>query len=234
MNHKTYADFLMELAKQESTNRYSAIEPKTLFLGKYQMGEAALVDTGYYRRDGHSCDNQFKNSFWTGKDGVHSKADFLNNPQAQENAIRAYMEIQWRYIICDNADVYVGQVRNGILLTPSGLLAGAHLKGHGDLARFAKKGIDSRDGNKVRVSKYVKQFASYEVPFTPRSKVTGVKKSKNRQPVSYQIDGKWIPIDAAIQMVRDQMVDAVIATSRSGNLYLRTRPDSDLKNNLVG
>ena len=61
------------------------------YLGKYQMGEAALVDTEYYVDDhiNYSGKCDWKGTF-TGKDGVYSREDFLSNPQAQENANREY------------------------------------------------------------------------------------------------------------------------------------------------
>ena len=96
------------------------------------MGEEALIDSGYYKRDGR-ISNSFNDGYWTGKDAIRSKQDFLRSSQAQENAIRDYMKIQWGYIIFHNLDRYVGQSVNGILITTSGLLAGCHLGGHGNL-----------------------------------------------------------------------------------------------------
>jgi hypothetical protein len=72
------------------------------------------------------------------KDGVRSKQNFLDNHQAQENAIREYMKIQWRYILAKDLDRFVGQTRKGLSFTVSGLLAGAHLGGHGKLEAYLK------------------------------------------------------------------------------------------------
>lgn len=107
---KTYDDFFEALGQKESSGNYSAIQKKYGYLGKYQMGEAALIDCGYYKRDG-KISNSFLDKFWTGKDDVKSKQNFLDNHQAQENAIRAYMKVQWRYIIAKDLDRFVGQTR---------------------------------------------------------------------------------------------------------------------------
>ena len=134
---KTYDDFFNAIGAKESSGNYGAIQKKYGYLGKYQMGEAALIDCGYYKRDGRIT-NSFIDAFWTGKDGVKSKGDFLKNHLGQENAIRVYMKIQWGYILSKNLDRFVGKTRNGILFTISGLLAGAHLGGHGRLEAYTK------------------------------------------------------------------------------------------------
>ena len=43
---KNFDDFLMDLALSESSNDYG-ITNKQGYLGKYLMGETALVDAGY-------------------------------------------------------------------------------------------------------------------------------------------------------------------------------------------
>lgn len=49
---KTYDDFFEALGQKESSGNYASINKKHGYLGKYQMGEAALIDSGYYKRDG--------------------------------------------------------------------------------------------------------------------------------------------------------------------------------------
>ena len=44
---KTIDDFRYNLGYKESTNNYKKENSKH-FIGRYQMGEAALADTGYY------------------------------------------------------------------------------------------------------------------------------------------------------------------------------------------
>ncbi len=229
---KTYEQFLLDLAGSESSGRYDAVNSLG-YLGKYQMGEPALVDSGYYKSDGNKEDNRFSDQFWTGKDGVKSKAGFLNNRQAQENAIREYMKIQWRYILASGSDRFVGQTIKGYLITTSGILAGAHLGGWRSLALFLKTGVVAADKNKVPVTRYIKKFAGHETPFVARKKLTGLKKDNSRKTTMYQIDNsEWLPKESAIQMVRDGVLDGVVVTNSKGTIFLKTRPDGTTVNNL--
>lgn len=49
--NKGYEAFLLALGLRESSGRYDVVNPYG-YLGKYQMGEAALIDAGYYLPDG--------------------------------------------------------------------------------------------------------------------------------------------------------------------------------------
>ena len=128
------------------------------------MGEGALVDTGYYLNDGNWHDNNFGGK-WTGKNGVNSEQDFLNNHVAQEDAVRSLAEQNWRSIQNHGFDDYVGQTVNGTYITVEGLLAGAHLLGTGKhgLADFFEFGLDSTDGNNVHLSEYMFTFNDVEI-----------------------------------------------------------------------
>lgn len=164
MARRTYSAFLNALGERESGGNYNA-ENAYGYLGKYQFGELALRDIGYYTYDGTSA-NDWKPGFWTGKNGVDSKAEFLANHSAQESAIRAYMSLQWQYM--KDAWAYGGQVLDGVKITESGMLAGAHLVGAGNLNIFLLSGgvTIAVDGNNVSVKTYVKQFAGYATPFS--------------------------------------------------------------------
>ena len=163
-----YDKFLENLAAKESGGRYG-ITNSIGYLGKYQMGELALIDAGYYQRDGTARNDW--NGSWTGKDGVTSKGDFLASPDAQENAVRDYMKVQWGYIRHYGLDKYVGQtMSDGVVLTESGLLAGAHLGGIGNLKDYVTSNgrVDFKDGNGTPISSYVERFGGHETPFEPR------------------------------------------------------------------
>jgi hypothetical protein len=57
--------YYQKLAQRESSNNPKAVN-NFGFIGLYQMGEPALIDTGYYKPDGTQ-----KNDWvgeWTGKD----------------------------------------------------------------------------------------------------------------------------------------------------------------------
>jgi hypothetical protein len=168
-NYKgNYEDFLRALGYRESSGRYN-IENRYGYLGKYQMGEMALKDAGYYKGDSTPRKNDWIGE-WTGKDGVWSKEDFLNNPQAQENAIREYHRKVWKYIKALGLDKYVGRVIGGVLITESGLLGGAHLVGVMNLKRFLNSNgqIIPKDGNNVPITHYIELLNGYNI-----SEITG-------------------------------------------------------------
>ncbi len=162
---KNLDQFLNDLAGRESGGNYKAVN-RYGFLGKYQMGEKALIDAGYYKGDDTKSEkyNDWKGE-WTGKDGIKSKEDFLNSPQAQENAIREYMRKQWRYIERLGLDKYIGKEIDGIVITESGLLAGAHLKGVGSLKKFLESGGKGsfKDGFGTDIREYLSRFAGYDI-----------------------------------------------------------------------
>lgn len=163
MSTGTYKQFLNALGERESSDNYAA-ENRLGYLGRYQMGELALIDVGVYTRDGTSA-NDWKPGYFTGKYGVVSKAGFLASHTAQDSAIRAYMVKQWSYI----SDVwkYEGQTLHGTKITISGMLGGAHLVGQGNERTYLKSGGTTvpHDGNGVAITEYIKLFAGYATPF---------------------------------------------------------------------
>lgn len=161
MPAKTYEQFLADLAARESGGNYQ-IQNQYGYLGKYQMGEAALIDAGYYTKDA-TRKNDWAGT-WTGKDGVTGATNFLNSPVAQENAIRAYMDRQLIYIHFFGLDSYIGKTVNGTLITESALLGGAHLMGVGGLRTYLDSGgkKDVIDGNGTPISSYIKKFSGYD------------------------------------------------------------------------
>lgn len=165
---KTLQQFLNDLGARESGGNYRAFN-KYGYAGKYQMGEAALIDAGYYRKISRKFNNDWTGKF-LGKDGVNSIQDFLNNPKAQENAQIIYKKKQWGYLKTVGALNYLGLIINSILITPSGLLAGAHLKGAGSVIKYldTRGRICEKDGFGTSIESYIKQFANYDV-----SEITG-------------------------------------------------------------
>lgn len=154
--------FLGALAKMESGGNYKAFN-KYGYAGKYQMGEMAMIDAGYYIKKGNF--NNDWSGIFTGKDGVYSITDFLNNPQAQENAQIIFKKRQWGYLKAVGADKYIGKVINGYTITKSGLLAGAHLKGAGCVINYLKSDGKNNacDAFGTSVETYMKKFAGYDV-----------------------------------------------------------------------
>ena len=160
---KTFKDFLNDLGARESGGNYRAFN-KYGYAGKYQMGEAALIDAGYYKKPSGKYNNDWKGTF-TGQDGVNSIQDFLNNPTAQENAQIIFKKRQWGYLKAVGANNYIGKTINGYTITPSGLLAGAHLKGAGSVSTYLKSNGQKieKDAFGTSVESYMKKFAGYDV-----------------------------------------------------------------------
>ena len=160
---KTLEDFLTDLGARESGGKYNIMN-KYGYAGKYQMGEMALIDAGYYTKHNQRYNNDWSGKF-LGKDNVNSIQDFLNNPKAQENAQIIFKKKQWGYLNALGADKYTGKVINGYTITPSGLLAGAHLKGAGSVIKYLKSNgqIAEKDGFGTSVETYMKKFAGYDV-----------------------------------------------------------------------
>jgi len=160
---KTLKDFLNDLGLRESGGNYKSLN-KYGYAGKYQMGEAAMVDAGYYIKPSRVYNNDWSGKF-LGKDGVFSIEDFLNNPTAQEKAQIIFKKKQWGYLKAVGADRYCGQIINGCRISPSGLLAGAHLKGAGCVAEYLRSGgkTISKDAFGTTIESYMKNFSDYDV-----------------------------------------------------------------------
>lgn len=160
-----YTDFLKALAQRESTNNPTAVNSGG-FAGLFQMSEAAMIDAGFYRADGTKA-NDWKGA-WTGASSVATLSSFLSNPQTQVNAVTAYHAALQTYIAKLGLNNYVGSTIGGVAITPSGLVAGAHLVGIGGLQQWLQSGGATvpRDGNGVPISSYVQQFGGYALSTT--------------------------------------------------------------------
>ncbi|RPE75882.1 LysM peptidoglycan-binding domain-containing protein [Vulcaniibacterium tengchongense] len=162
-------EFLAAVAQRESGNDHTIIN-RAGFVGKYQFGEAALIDLGYYKSDGSNYVNNWK-GVWTGKNGINSLQDFRNSPDVQDLA-----GAEWFKILCKRArlmglDQYIGKTIKGIQITESGILAGAHLVGMGTKKKPAGVGQfllsngqdDPVDGFGTRASEYISKFGGYNL-----------------------------------------------------------------------
>jgi hypothetical protein len=188
----SYDEFFEALGFRESSNNYQSDKgagTRREYLGRFQMSEDALDDAGYYLIPRGSDRSRIRNApqfsgRWTGKDGVNSKEDYLNNPKAQERAVRFFARRNWGYIRrLGSLQQYVGRTINGIRVTESGLLAAVHLVGVGESAAdilaepdkwhniciraFLESNgkINVSDGLGTHASDYLKLFAGYQTPF---------------------------------------------------------------------
>ncbi|MGI8502556.1 MAG: LysM peptidoglycan-binding domain-containing protein [Hassallia sp.] len=161
-------------------NQYK-VENSLGFIGKYQFGEALLIDLGYYKADVFygqpGVDKNYWRGTWTGKKGIDSKAKFQNSPDVQEFAIREAFALNWKRINDTlkgqgkSINEYLGQQKtfndNGvsktITITLSGILAGAHLRGPYGLADLLLKNQVSHDEFGTSILRYINEYGGYQV-----------------------------------------------------------------------
>ena len=160
-----YEQLLDYLAFRESSNDYQARNSLN-YLGKYQMGEYALEEAGYYHKPVNAIRNNDWKGTFTGKDGVYSVQDFLNNKRAQENAVRAYHKKSWERLKNSNIEQYLGKEIKGIEISPASLIAGCHLQGVPFMVNYVRKNGnvgDSADGYGTKVEDYMKHMGHYNI-----------------------------------------------------------------------
>ncbi len=164
MSKGTYDDFFDTLGFRESSNRYDVVNIYGS-MGRYQMGEASFTDIGLYVPDANPFDNVYGGSF-TGKYGVWSVADFLAKPAAQDQAIRDYMALQFTYL--KSVWAYDGQTINGVSVTISGMLGGAHLLGWDGAAAWLTSGGDyvPADNFGTTIVEYATLLGGYDTPYS--------------------------------------------------------------------
>ena len=156
-------DFLDALGARESSNDYSAVNSYG-YLGRYQFGELALIDAGYYAAHDGTSANDFAGA-WTGRLGVTSKAEFLANPDAQDDAAEIYITKLWSYIRALDLEFYAGQTLNDVELTISGMVGGAWLVGAGGVATFISSGGTTAPGDAYAtlVTEYITLLNNYDL-----------------------------------------------------------------------
>jgi len=149
------------------------------FVG-YQFGEALLIDLGYYDSDfyyGNGAPTITWEGSWTGKNGVDSLEDFMTEA-AQETAIReafghnliiietmlaAYGESLDDYI-GDTIDYSYSGGSGTMVVSLTGVLAGAHLRGAPAVVDFLRSGGVSIDELGTPIVQYMVDYGGYESP----------------------------------------------------------------------
>lgn len=145
--------FMDSLAMRESNNTPTAVN-RFGYMGKYQFGLRTL----------HGLGPEFR--------GI-TRNQFLSNGELQDSALVSYLRMN-KQMLADLIINYDGRYINGIYITESGILAGAHLVGpHGVLAYFdstytiVRNGRSVRpktiDGNGTSVEEYLKEFSGYSL-----------------------------------------------------------------------
>jgi hypothetical protein len=121
-------DFRDKLAIAEQTASkpnfgYGEVNPRSGALGRYQMLPDALRATRMIDANGT----------WTGKYGVHSRVQFLTNPDAQERALTDFLDDTERQLRANGSFNYIGTKIDGrvapFIVTRAGLIAAGHREG---------------------------------------------------------------------------------------------------------
>jgi len=144
--------YLEAVAERESNNTPHVVN-RIGMLGKYQFSPKTLWSLGA----------RFK----------VTRDEFLGNVALQDSAMIQYLRDN-RTILHDIIVEYEGKWYNGMYITESGLLAGAHLVGpHGLRAYFdsnytVRRGNRvirprTKDGNGTKVSEYIEEFSGYDL-----------------------------------------------------------------------
>ncbi|WDD36972.1 LysM domain-containing protein (plasmid) [Nostoc sp. UHCC 0926] len=173
----SFQDFLLGLGQRETgqQNPPYNIENGLGFIGKYQFGEALLIDLGYYQATLYYGNGASRNEWqgtWRGKNEVYSKQDFLNNKNnVQENAIQEAFALNLNRINSQlqqhgrSLKDFIGQQRGGVVITTSGILASAHLRGEGGVVQLLLYNQVLQDENGTSTLTYLREFAGFETPF---------------------------------------------------------------------
>ena len=162
---KSYEEFLNVLGKRESNNKYN-IKNSIGYLGRFQMGELALIDAKFYKKD-NTNQNDWKGS-WTAKAkkyNVTSAETFLKNPKAQDAAYESYLKQQWKYIKNFNFEKAINTKINDNLVTKSGLLASAHLVGIGNVKKYLESNGRNipKDAYGTSLEEYLTKFGGIDI-----------------------------------------------------------------------
>ena len=134
--------FMHQMSMVESNNTLRAVN-RFGMMGKYQFSPRTLKGLGI----------------------DVSKEEFLSNENLQDSAMVALIKHNrraLRHII----HRYEGKIVNGVRITESGILAGAHLVGAGGVLAFfnpEKYLHNTVDGNGVSVVYYMNKFANYDI-----------------------------------------------------------------------
>lgn len=129
-----YADLVF---KHEGGGRIDATTKLGSASGKYQFTYATLKGLGFIASGPSKVPagaGEWAGVQWTGKGGVYSRQQFLNNGAAQDLALNEFTQSNWNRI---QANVPVGTTVNGVQMTQGGALFAAHMLGNGGFNQWA-------------------------------------------------------------------------------------------------
>lgn len=136
------AEFMNRIAHFESNNDAS-VTNQYGYMGKYQFSMNTLKQIGF----------------------DVTKSEFLNNEDLQDSAMITLMNVNYK-ALQPIIKKYDGKYYNNILITTSGILAGAHLAGVGGILSYfnpSKYNYNTTDLNGATVELYLKKFSKYRI-----------------------------------------------------------------------
>jgi len=138
--------FARDLGYKESSNNWKTMNSINC-MGEYQFAYSTLKRLGY--------------SHITPKSFLKNPGIFP--PEMQLEALRQLIKLNSVYLSSMNK--YIGKTIKNVLITRSGLIAGAHLGGIGGVRRFLETdgAVNRQDMNGTRISDYIKEFAFYKI-----------------------------------------------------------------------
>jgi len=151
VSKKNFEDFKNDLGKRESGNNY-LIKNTLGYLGRWQFGMARLCDYGIVEK----VEGKYK---WM---NGYSEEIFLNNPCLQDKVFKWHVENLKSYIEKNLYD-YLGKNINGIYIDVSGLVAGSHLGGIGNVKKFLQAGENKVDAYGTSIGSYIQNFTGYRL-----------------------------------------------------------------------
>lgn len=146
---------------REVLDRTDSTGHRHIALGRYQITPAGLQAAGMMDKHGS----------WTGKYGIHSRAQFLGSPEAQEKALSDFLGVTERQLRAAGAFEHIGEsidgIRDRFTITRAGLIAAGHREGatatRAYLRRvaangFTSKGLDLDDTDRA-IETHLRTFA---------------------------------------------------------------------------
>ncbi|MCH7335672.1 hypothetical protein [Acinetobacter sp. NIPH 2699] len=217
------------------------------YIGLFQFGEAALIDLGYYKHWDNNTDKTKANDWtgaWTGKAGVNNLSQFLNSPDKQLQAIHEWIDLLCNRLRNRNFNEFYGKTINGVEITESGAIAGAHLVGDGGLGSFFgvngfKGKYKESDGNGVHISKYIEMFNHFDLENCCKRKIyislTDSEKNAlaNKEVVLVsRYDGKYVSGETRVRVKSDEQGNLPV-TVRHPNTEIKIVADGKTSNSII-
>lgn len=145
------------IGRVESGGSYGVVN-EFGYAGKYQFGVDALTSTGWISNGAQINGNNYSQAAWTGKAssyGVGSLDDFLNNPAAQDAAMRDAMGLYRSEMQRRGLDQYVGTNFMGQPLTEQEIMAMMHHAGPAGAQALLEGKLDQGDGLGTTTAEYL-------------------------------------------------------------------------------